>query len=554
MSVCEEEKETTPSIAVEAERVEVPESASGFTHRQILIALSGLLLAVFLAALDQMIIATAMRTIADKLHGQTIQAWVTTAYLIASTISIPFYGKLSDIFGRKPVYLAAITVFIGGSLLCGFAQSMVMLALFRIIQGLGGGGLMSLPTAIVADLAPARERGKYFAYLQVAWVAASIIGPLVGGLFADTNTLLGTDGWRWAFLINVPLGIFALVTVRKALNLPHKKTQHRIDYAGAAAMALCLIPLLIVAERGVAWGWLSPYAIAMYVLSAAAFGAFLRIEARMNDEAMIPLRLFRRRSIRLCAMVNFTIGVGIFGTVATLPLFLQLVQGRSPTQAGLVVIPLMVGAICSQIVCGKLLSASGRFKRQAIVGLGSMAGAVLAFSTATIHTPFWALLAFALWLGVGIGLSQTVITIAMQHAAPKADLGVANATSGLCRQLGGSMGIALFISVLFGEALARILGAVRGGSGDTALHQTLADPTVTSNPANHKFLELVKAGGGKHFDLNDTSFLHNLDPRLAQPVLDGFASGFHWMFLAGGMILSIGFVLTWFMAELREES
>ncbi|USA00152.1 MFS transporter [Streptomyces lydicamycinicus] len=221
-------------------------------------AMSGLLLAVFLAALDQTVIATAMRTIADQLHGQTEQAWATTAYLIASVLAMPFYGKLSDIYGRKPMYLIAIVVFVVGSLLCGMADSMVTLALFRAVQGLGGGGLMSLPTAVVADLAPVRERGRYFAYLQMAWVAASIVGPLAGGAFAEAGDVLGLDGWRWVFLLNVPLGALALITVRRALDLPHERREHRIDALGAVALALFLVPLLIVAEQGRAWGWTSP--------------------------------------------------------------------------------------------------------------------------------------------------------------------------------------------------------------------------------------------------------------------------------------------------------
>ncbi|MET9290625.1 oxytetracycline resistance efflux MFS transporter OtrB [Streptomyces sp. NPDC003077] len=526
-----------------------PERTAGaFTHRQVLTAMSGLLLAVFLAALDQTVIATAMRTIADDLHGQTEQAWATTAYLIASVLAMPFYGKLSDIHGRKPLYLISIAVFVAGSVLCGTAGSMAELAVFRAIQGLGGGGLMSLPTAVVADLAPVRERGRYFAFLQMAWVAASVVGPLAGGAFAEAGGVFGVDGWRWVFLLNAPLGLLALVTVRKALTLPHERRAHRMDVLGAAALTLFLVPLLIVAEQGRTWGWSSPASLTLFALGAAGLALLVPVELRRGDEAVLPLRLFRRGGIALCSTVNFTIGVGIFGTVTTLPLFLQLVQGRTPTEAGLVVIPFMLGTIASQVVSGKLIAASGRFKKLAVVGLGSMAGALLTLATADVGTPMWGIVLIVGWLGIGIGLSQTVITLAMQNAAPKSQLGVANAASGLCRQIGGSTGIAVLFSVMFAVALGHLTDLLRTGP----LARVLTDPSVTADPANHGFLHLVESSHGAGIALDDTSVLQGLDARLAQPVAESFAHGFHVMFLVGGAVLLVGFVLSWFLRELEE--
>ncbi|MFH8347791.1 oxytetracycline resistance efflux MFS transporter OtrB [Streptomyces sp. NPDC018045] len=532
-----------PGTADEAARAD-----GAFTHRQILTAMSGLLLAVFLAALDQTVVATAMRTVADDLHGQTEQAWATTAYLIASVLAMPFYGKLSDIYGRKPMYLIAIAVFVAGSVLCGTAGSMAELALFRAVQGLGGGGLMSLPTAVVADLAPVRERGRYFAFLQLAWVAASVVGPLAGGAFAEAGEVFGVDGWRWVFLVNVPLGLLALVTVRKALALPHERRKHRMDVLGAAALALFLVPLLIVAEQGRSWGWNAPASLALIALGAAGLALFVPVELRRGDAAVLPLRLFRRGGIALCSAVNFTIGVGIFGTVTTLPLFLQLVQGRTPTEAGLVVIPFMVGTIASQVVSGKLIAASGRFKRLAVVGLGSMAGALLTLATVGTATPMWGIALIVSWLGTGIGLSQTVITLAMQNAAPKSQLGVANAASGLCRQIGGSTGIAVLFSVMFAVALGRLADLLH----TRRFERVLSDPAVTGDPANHRFLDMVESGRGAGIDLDDTSLLHGIDTRLAQPVTEAFAHGFHVMFLAAGAVLLAGFVLTWFLRELDD--
>lgn len=537
-----------PSTNPRATPVATGTDGGGFTHRQIMTAMSGLLLAVFLAALDQTVIATAMRTIADQLHGQTEQAWATTAYLIASVLAMPFYGKLSDIYGRKPMYLIAIVVFVVGSLLCGMADSMVTLALFRAVQGLGGGGLMSLPTAVVADLAPVRERGRYFAYLQMAWVAASIVGPLAGGAFAEAGDVLGLDGWRWVFLLNVPLGALALITVRRALDLPHERREHRIDALGAVALALFLVPLLIVAEQGRAWGWTSPVSLVMFALGVAGLALFIPVELRRGAEAVLPLRLFRRGGIALCSTINFTIGVGIFGTVTTLPLFLQMAQGRTPTEAGLVVIPFMVGTIASQVVSGKLISASGKFKKQAIVGLGSMAGALLTLSTSGVSTPMWGITLIVLWLGMGIGLSQTVITLAMQNSAPKSELGVANAASGLCRQIGGSTGIAVLFSVMFGVAIARLTELWHS----PGFSRLASDPAVADNPTNHHFLQVVGANSTSKIDLNDTSFLQGIDSRLAHPVMESFAHGFHAMYLVSGAVLLAGFVLTWFLRELED--
>ncbi|MFD7663809.1 oxytetracycline resistance efflux MFS transporter OtrB [Streptomyces sp. NPDC059788] len=519
-----------------------------FTHRQILTAMSGLLLAVFLAALDQTVIATAMRTIADDLHGQTRQAWATTAYLIASVLAMPFYGKLSDMYGRKPMYLLSIAVFVAGSVLCATAGSMEELALYRGVQGLGGGGLMSLPTAVVADLAPVRERGRYFAFLQMAWVAASVAGPLAGGAFAEAGAVFGVDGWRWVFLLNVPLGLLALVTVRKALALPHEQREHRVDVLGAAALALFLVPLLIVAEQGRSWGWGAPASLALFALGAAGLALFVPVELRRGDEAMLPLRLFRRGGIALCSAVNFTIGVGIFGTVTTLPLFLQLVQGRHPTEAGLVIIPFMVGTIASQVVSGKLIAASGRFKKLAVVGLGSMAGALLTLATTGAGTPMWTVALIVSWLGIGIGLSQTVITLAMQNAAPKSQLGVANAASGLCRQIGGSAGIAALFSVMFAVAFGRLAGQLHS----PRFAGVLADPAVTSDPAGRRFLNMVESGRGAGIDIEDTSLFHGIDARLAHLVTDSFAHGFHVMFLVAGVVLCVGFLMTWFLRELDD--
>ncbi|WP_406636081.1 MDR family MFS transporter [Amycolatopsis sp. WGS_07] len=527
------------------------EDTGGFTHRQILTAISGLLLAILLGALDQTIVSTAMRTIADQLHGETVQAWATTGYLIASTIAMPLYGKLSDIYGRKPMYLAAISIFVIGSVGCGLSTSMEMLAVSRIVQGLGGAGLMSLPTAVIGDMAPIQDRARYFTYSTAVWVAASVIGPIIGGAFAGAASIAGISGWRWAFLINVPLGLLALLTVYRLLNLRHQRVDHRIDYWGAATLALGIIPLLLVAEQGMTWGWGSGMAILMYAISAAGIVLFVLQERRMGVEGILPLRMLRQGSIALCLAIALTIGVGMFGTVTTLPLYLQLVRGMSPTTAGLLIIPLMVGAVISQWTTGAVIKATGRYKPIGLIGLGSMACGLLGMSLTGSGTPLWVTILLVAWIGLGIGIAITIIMLAVQNVAPKSELGVASASVSLFRQLGASIGVSALLTVLFTVTSGRIGTLFADPAGNDAFHQALRDPAVMSKPANSKLHDLAQNANGGGVDLNDMSFLHQLDPQLARPVVDSFAAGCQAMFLVASFVLWVGFCLTWFLKEMR---
>src|SRR6478609_1547337 len=267
--------------------------SGGLSHKQILTILSGLILGMFLAALDQTIVSTAIRTIGDDLHGLSIQAWVTTAFLITSTIATPLMGKLSDIYGRKPLFMLTITIFILGSALCGVAHSMYQLAAFRAFQGIDAGKLFPLALAIIGDIIPPRQRARYQGYFMAVFATASVLGPVVGGFFAGTPSILGISGWRWIFYINVPIGIVALIVVEAVLKLDHVRRDHRIDWGGAAALVVALVPLLVVFEQGRIWGWDSSGAWTCYVLGAIGVVAFLWIEKRMGDEALLPMRLFK---------------------------------------------------------------------------------------------------------------------------------------------------------------------------------------------------------------------------------------------------------------------
>src|SRR4051794_18120519 len=333
-----------------------PAEDGAFTHRQILTIIAGLMVAMFLAALDQTVVSTAIRTIADDLQGYDLQAWATTAFLITSTIAMPLYGKLSDIYGRRPFYLFAIGVFVLGSLACAFAQSMYQLAAFRALRGIGAGGLMSLALAIIGDIVPPRERSRYQGMFMAVFGTSSVLGPVIGGFLAGQSTILGLDGWRWIFFINVPLGALAFAVVWRVLHLPHTRREHRIDWPGAIALIVALVPLLIVAEQGRTWGWDSTRAIVCYVIGVLGLIAFILAERAYKDDALLPLRLFKNRTFTVGSVGSIVLGAGMFGGILLLPQYLQVVHGSSPTVAGLQMIPLVAGIMTGAMGSGIAIS------------------------------------------------------------------------------------------------------------------------------------------------------------------------------------------------------
>jgi EmrB/QacA subfamily drug resistance transporter len=520
----------------------------GFTQRQILTVISGLMLGMLLAALDQTIVSSAMRTIADQLHGQTLQAWATTAYLITSTIATPLYGKLSDIYGRKPMYLAAISIFLVGSVLSGISTSMYELAGFRALQGIGAGGLMSLAFAIVGDMIPARERGKYQGYFLAVFGLSSVAGPVVGGFFAGIPTLLGVDGWRWVFLVNIPIGVIALVVVSRVLNLPHRRVDQKVDYWGAVTLALGVVPLLIVAEQGQQWGWGSLGSLAMFAVGAVGIISFILVERRMGDSALLPMRLFRNTVFSLANVLNFIVGMGMFGGLAALPLYLQIVKGETPTNAGLLTLPLMVGITASSLSSGQVIARTGRYKVLPIIGTAAMAAALFLFSGLSADTNLvYAGLVMAL-MGIGLGLCMQTLVLAIQNVAAPQDMGVATASATFFRGIGGTAGTAISLSILFGVVGDRIASAFQSARTDPSFIAATQDPKVLANPANASFLKGLASGGG-NIDLENTSFIQLLDARLARPLLEGFASAMDTVFVVGGVTTLIAFVLVWFLRE-----
>ena len=513
-----------------------PAGADGsFTHRQILSVLAGLLTAMFLAALDQTVVSTAIRTIADDLQGFELQAWATTAFLITSTISTPLYGKLSDIYGRRPFYLFAIAVFVIGSALCGIATSMYELAAWRAVQGIGAGGLMSLALAIIGDLVPPRERAKYQGYFMAVWGTSSVLGPVVGGFLAGQDSILGVDGWRWIFWINVPLGIVALAVVMRVLHLPHERRDHRIDWPGALALVVGLVPLLIVAEQGRTWGWASGAALICYAIGAAGIVAFVLAERAYGEDALLPLRLFGNRSFSVAGVGSVVMGAGMFGGLLLLPLYLQIVQGSSPTEAGLQMLPLVAGIMTGALSSGFMIARSGRYKIFPLVGIVLMVIALLGLSVVVdADASVLTLVPFMVLMGVGLGLNMQPVILAVQNAVSPREMGVATSSVTFFRQMGGTIGAAAFLSVLFTRLPQDIDGAVQDA--------VRSDPSLAP--------QLQQALGGGTPDLSDTSFIQRLPEALALPFKIGFSESMDAVFLLAAGVVAIGFVVLWFLPEL----
>ncbi|MGH3764350.1 MAG: MFS transporter [Pseudonocardiaceae bacterium] len=527
-----------------------------FTHRQIQTILGGLMLGVLLAALDQTIVSTAIRTIADDLHGLNLQAWATTAYLITATISTPLYGKLSDLYGRKPFFLAAISIFIVGSVLCTISTSMYELAAFRAVQGLGAGGLISLAFAIIGDIVAPRERARYQGYFLAVFGAASVIGPLAGGAFAGVDSILGIAGWRWVFLVNVPIAAAALVVVARVLNIPHTPRKHRIDWPGAVALIVGVVPILVVAEQGRDWGWGSAAAVACYGIAAAGLIGFVMAERWIGGDALIPLQLFRNSVFSVTSAGGLIIGTGMFGGLVLMPQYLQIVKGASPTKAGLLLLPLMSGIILASVVSGQLISRTGRYKIFPVVGAALMALALLLLNLRLgVDTALPEVDVYMAVFGIGLGGCLQTLIMAVQNAVPPRDMGVATSSATFFRQMGGTMGVAVFLSILFSTAGNKIADAFRTIVPTPEFQSALADPVVRANPANDVVVRAIRSGGAMASGnaggvLQDSSFLQHIDHRLARPFLVGFSDAMDEVFLVAAGVMSVAFVIMLFLREI----
>lgn len=514
------------STTVEKPDLPLPSKAlPQLSHRQIVTILSGLMCGMFLAALDQTIVGTSIVKIANDLHGFDLQAWATTAYLITSTIVTPIYGKLSDIYGRKPFYLAAITIFVAGSLASSFSTSMYELASFRAVQGLGAGGLMSLAMTIIGDVVPPRERPRYQGYILAVFGLSTVLGPVLGGFFAGFDTLAGISGWRWVFLINVPIGIIALFVVAKVLNVPHERHDQKIDWWGALALVVAVVPFLIVAEQGQKWGWGDGKAILCYVVGGVGVIAFILIERLMKDAALIPLRLFKNSTFTVAIIGGVIVGVAMFGAITMIPQFMQVVQGYTPTESGLLMLPLMAGIMTSSIVSGRITSKTGHYKIFPILGTLLIAVGAFFFAQVEYNSALWHPLVAAAIIGLGLGQCMQTLVIAVQNAGPRSDMGASTASATFFRQIGGTAGVAIFLTILFNTLGPNITKAFGG-----------------KLPAG--------AGAGVANLSENTSGIQNLPEAIKTPVLIGFTESITTVFYVAGAVALLATVVLLFMKEI----
>jgi EmrB/QacA subfamily drug resistance transporter len=516
------------------------------THKEIVPILMGLMTAMFLSSLDQTIVATAIRTIGDDLQGLSLQAWVTTAYLITATITTPLYGKFSDIYGRKPLFVIAITIFIVGSALCSLADSMYMLAIYRAIQGVGAGGLFTLALAIIGDIVPPRERAKYQGYFIAVFGTSSVLGPVVGGFFASADTFLGFDGWRWIFLVNVPLGGLSLIAISKTLHIPNFVRQnHRIDWGGVVGLNLFLIPLLLLAERGHYWGWSSTLSVALMVLVVVGLVGFIVAEARMGDEALIPLRLFRNRTFSVVAATGLISGAGFFGALMLLPLYMQIVAGATPTQSGLQLLPLTLGIMIGSIGAGQTISRTGRYKYFPVVGTFVVLIALMLMTTIDVDTPYARIALMAGLFGVGMGCILQPTVLAVQNAVSRRDLGVGTSSVTLFRQIGGTLGVAAFLSVFYSTLRT---------NADRQMETAVTSPEylrALQDPANADTVGILKQVQQGELGFDDTTWINEANDVLIRPILEGFVQSQSLVFSLAAGVVAIGAVVIVWLPNLR---
>jgi EmrB/QacA subfamily drug resistance transporter len=419
-----------------------PSAPNYLSHKQILVILGGLMAGMFLAALDQSIVGTALPQIVSEFNSLDKLSWVVTAYLLTSTASTPLWGKISDLYGRRPLFIAAIVTFLAGSVLAALSQNIEELIGFRAVQGLGAGGLMSLAFATIGDVIPPRERGKYMGYFGAVFGLSSVAGPLLGGVLTDG------PGWRWIFWINLPIGLVALGIVAAVLKLPHVRRSHKIDYLGAAIVTGAVTTLLLaISWSGPGNGWGNGTTLALLAGAIVLAVAFVLVELRVA-EPIIPMDLFKGRIFSGYAGYAFLLGFAMFGALIFLPLYLQAVKDLSPTRSGLALLPMIVGIFAASIPSGQLMSKTGRYKVYPIISSVLVGGAMVLLSTLSMSTPYWHLAIYMFIMGAGLGLSMQITVTAAQNSVPRKHMGTATSTMTFFRSMGGAIGTAVYGAVL----------------------------------------------------------------------------------------------------------
>jgi EmrB/QacA subfamily drug resistance transporter len=444
---------------------EQPPQEGERSHAEIMVVISALMLALLLAALDQTIVSTALPKIANSLHGLSKYSWVATAYLLTSAVSTPLYGKISDMFGRKKIFQIAIIIFLIGSALSGLSQTMNELIFFRALQGLGAGGLMTLTFAIVGDVVPPRQRGKYQGYFTAVFAMASIIGPLLGGILTDDLS------WRWVFYVNLPIGAIALAVIGARLHLPVRRAQHKVDYGGATLLAISVASLLLATVwGGVNYPWGSAQILGLFATSI--IGALLFVwRERSAKEPVMSLHLFKNSIFSVSTLLSFVIGMVMFGAIIFLPEYQQLVRGDSAIKSGLMLLPLIGGLMVSSLTSGRLISKLGHYRIFPIHGTILVAIAFFLFSHITATTSRGILGVWMVVLGAGIGMIMPVLTLAVQNAVDRKDLGSATSSVVFFRSIGSALGAAIFGAVLTNRLASHLKSALPGGNGVAAAKQ-----------------------------------------------------------------------------------
>jgi EmrB/QacA subfamily drug resistance transporter len=462
-----------PDVDLSADR-----GPAGLSQRQVRLVFVGLMLGMLLAALDQTIVATALPTIVGDLGGLNHLSWVVTAYLLASTVSTPLWGKLGDLYGRKGFFQAAIVIFLIGSALSGLSQNLNELIMFRALQGLGAGGLIVGAQAIIGDIVPPRDRGRYTGLIGAVFAVSSVAGPLLGGFFTDG------PGWRWVFYINLPIGAIALVVVAAVLHAKvTSRVEHKIDYLGASVMSGAVVALILMLTwGGTTYAWASATIIGLGIATLVLLALFIAVERRAS-EPIVPLHLFSNKVFRVAFATGAIIGFSMFGALTFLPLFLQIVHGASATSSGLQLIPIMAFVLVMAVYSGRRISATGTYRRFPIVGTALVAIALFLLSHLTVTTPFWQTAIYMAILGAGLGLTMQVLLIAAQNSVHYRELGVATSLATFSRSIGGSIGVAVFGTV-FNNRLAVNLTKHVPAAALAKLHGT----SVAANPAAVKQL------------------------------------------------------------------
>jgi EmrB/QacA subfamily drug resistance transporter len=445
--------------------------------RQVMIVLPGLLMAILLAMLDNLIVSTALPRIVGELGGVAHLSWVVTAYILASTITTPFYGKLGDMYGRKTFFIAAIIIFLAGSALSGLSQSMAELIAFRALQGLGAGGLMVGAMATLGDIVSPRERGRYMGYMMVVMMLATIGGPLLGGFITTSFS------WRWIFYINIPLGGAALIYLLAVLHVPAHKVKHKVDYLGGTLLAVAVTALILLATwGGTQYAWGSAQIIGLAVLTVAAVAGFALVETRAA-EPMLPLHVFRNGNFSLAMVMTFLTGLAMFGAMTFLPLFQQTVQGESPTVSGLMLTPMMVGVTVTSMLAGQVTTRTGRYKIFPILGGGIMAVAMFLLTGLGTGTSRFTSAIYYVVLGLGMGFLMQMVSLIGQNSVEQKDMGVASSARMFFQQIGGSLGVAAFGAIFARELTSSLAAATGPGVHISASGGQLDPATVNSLPA-----------------------------------------------------------------------